>query len=460
MHLYAVPLVFALAGLAFYTVLGGADFGAGWWQLAAVKGPRSAAMRKHAHHAMAPVWEANHVWLIFVLTVTWTAYPLAFGSMASTLSIPLFIAAVGIIMRGMSYALRSGASSERETRVIDTVFALSSILTPFALGAAVGGIASRRVPVGNAAGGPVSSWLNPTSILIGVLAVAAASYLAAVFLSGDAARKGDGELELAFRQRALVAGLAAGAIALAGLLVVRHDASFLYHRLVDGPGLPALVVSIAAGFGTLALVWRRRYEPARFSAALAVAAIIAGWGLAQAPVLLPGLTVRQAAAPHDTLVAVVVAVLAGGAILFPSLAFLFRLVLKGTFDTERAAGEPIPPVRRLLAASSSGLLARVVTACLIAGIGFTTVADAGWAHAIGVSSLLAFVALGFPLALPPDVRRPGSAGVKYDEQEHPARRAEEQAGARLRDQPLHPSAGALRDPQHAQEVGRPRAEHE
>src|SRR6476646_5043067 len=121
---------------------------------------------------MAPVWEANHVWLIFVLTVAWTAYPSAFGSIASTLTFPLFIAAVGIIFRGTAYALRSGASTMRELSAIDTTFALSSILTPFALGAAVGGIASLRVPVGNAAGDLVTSWLNPTSITIGVIAVA------------------------------------------------------------------------------------------------------------------------------------------------------------------------------------------------------------------------------------------------------------------------------------------------
>ena len=126
MHLYDLPLLFALIGLAFYTVLAGADFGAGWWQLTAGKGPDAASIRDHAHHAMGPVWEANHVWLIFVLTVVWTAYPGAFGSIASTLSIPLFIAAVGIIFRGTAYALRAGASTMRELSAIDTAFALSS----------------------------------------------------------------------------------------------------------------------------------------------------------------------------------------------------------------------------------------------------------------------------------------------------------------------------------------------
>src|SRR3954471_22050566 len=297
LHLYLIPLVFAVIGLAFYTVLGGADFGAGFWQLTAGKGRQAQAIREHAYASMAPVWEANHVWLIFVLTVVWTAYPTAFGSIASTLSIPLFIAAVGIIFRGVAYALRAGAASPRELSAIDTVFSISSVLTPFALGAAVGGIASGRVPVGNAAGSQFSSWLNPTSLLIGVLAVATAAYLAAVFLCADAARLGEKTLEQKFRTRALAAGLISGAIALAGVAVLRSDAHPLYHRLVEGQGLVGLVVSLVAGVATLALVWRRQYELSRYGAAVAVASMIAGWALAQSPVFLPGLTIEAASAP-------------------------------------------------------------------------------------------------------------------------------------------------------------------
>src|SRR4051794_38079905 len=171
---------------------------------------------------MAPVWEANHVWLIFVLVVTWTAYPTAFGSIASTLSVALFIAAVGIIMRGTAYALRSGAPPERESEgAIGFIFGASSVLTPFALGAAIGGIACGRVPLGNAAGDLFTSWLNPVSIVIGVLAVVTSGYLAAVYLAGDATRSGELELARAFRQRALVMGVVSGAVAVAGLVVLR-----------------------------------------------------------------------------------------------------------------------------------------------------------------------------------------------------------------------------------------------
>ena len=126
MRLYNVPLVFALIGLGLYAVLAGADFGGGFWALTAGSGPAGERVRDHVHHSVAAVWEANHVWLIFVLTVVWTAYPVAFGSIASTLSVALIIAGFGIIVRGAAYALRSGTSSTAETRVVDTASGLSS----------------------------------------------------------------------------------------------------------------------------------------------------------------------------------------------------------------------------------------------------------------------------------------------------------------------------------------------
>jgi cytochrome d ubiquinol oxidase subunit II len=396
--LSALPLVFVLSGVVLYAVLAGADLGAGFWQLFAGRGRPGEEIREHAHHSMAPVWEANHVWLIFVLTVFWTAYPTAFGSIASTLAIPLFLAGIGIVFRGAAYALRVGASTPRELGVIDTIFSLSSILTPFALGAMVGGIATGRVPVGNAAGDRFSSWLNATSILVGILAVATSAYLAAVYLAADAARRDERGLARAFRARALGAGVVAGALALAGILVIRGDARPLYDELVSGRALPAVIVSALAGLATLALVHRRRFEAARYSAALAVAAVVAGWGLAQWPTILPGLDVRHAAAPHDTLVAVIAAVLGGGAIVFPSLGLLFRLTLAGRFDQSRPA-QAAPPAHGRLEARPA-LLIRLAVACLIVGFGLLTVANAAWAHALGVTALFAFIAAGF-LALVP-----------------------------------------------------------
>src|SRR4051794_17601978 len=306
--LVELPLVFVLIGLGFYVLFGGADFGAGLWQLTAGTGPDAHRLRAAAHGVLGPVWEANHVWLIFVLTVTWTAYPVLFGSAASTLAVPLFLAGLGLVIRGAAYALYSGARSSRETQRIDTAFSVSSVLTPFALGAAVGGLASGRVPVGNAAGNPWSSWLNPTSVVIGLLAVGIAGFLAAVYLCADAVRMSDQVLERSVRVRALASGVVTGALAVAGLVVVALDAPELFTGLVHGAGLAALVVSAVAGIVTLPLVWWRRYRPARLSAALAVAAVIAAWALAQRPYALPrraggGPPREHAAAPAVALLA-------------------------------------------------------------------------------------------------------------------------------------------------------------
>ena len=188
-----------------------------------------------------------------------------------------------------------------------------------------------------------------------------------------------------------------GLVAVGGLAVLHSDAHRLYHGLLHGAGLADLIVSVLAGLTALALVLRASYEPSRYIAALAVTAIIAGWALAQRPLLLTGLTIRQAAAPHDTLVLVVVAVLGGAVILFPSLVFLFRLVLSGRLEHGHAEGsaEARGPAPTLISASSAGLAARSAGACLLAGVGLLTLADAGWAHALGVVSLFGFVVLGF-----------------------------------------------------------------
>jgi cytochrome bd ubiquinol oxidase subunit II len=384
------PLVLMLVGLAAYAVLGGADFGSAFWQFGA-RGERGAALREHAYRAMGPVWEANHVWLVFVLVVCWTAYPQAFASIFSTLSVPLFIAAIGIILRGTAYAVHAGTAREIERRAIDGVFSISSLLTPFALGTVVGAIASGRVPVGNAAGDPLTSWLNPTSLVIGTLAVASGAYVAAVYLAGDAARAGLDDVAAAFRVRALGAGVVTGAIAFAGLAVVAYDADPVGDQLFDWPAVAAIAASAAAGIATLELVRGWRFEAARYSASAAVAAVVAGWALAQRPELLPGLTVEEAAAGRPVLIATIVGVAFGGLILIPSLALLFGLVLHGRFDeqagdrsSDRATLAPRRPRLSLMA------MAAVAGAV---GLPLTLVFDGGPFLAFGVLALLTFVAL-------------------------------------------------------------------
>jgi len=342
-----ICLGFIVLGLTAYGVLGGADFGAGFWDLTAGGDRRGGRVRGLVQRSMSPVWEANHVWLIFVLVIAWTAFPLAFGAIFTTLAVPLFLAALGIILRGTAFALRGQAGTMREARLLGATFALSSVVVPFCFGTVLGGIASGRVRARDPAA-DVDAWLNSTSIAIGVLAVLSGAYLAAVFLAGDARRAELPDLERAFRARALGAGAVTGAAAMVALLVVRSDARPLFDGLTSGSGLAAIIVSALAGIATLALVWTERFDIARGTAALAVAAVIAGWVLANEPDLLPGqLTIDAAAAANATLTALVVSIGLGLVILLPSLYYLYGLVLRGRLDQ---AYEPLDQRFRPLSA--------------------------------------------------------------------------------------------------------------
>jgi cytochrome d ubiquinol oxidase subunit II len=395
MALADLPVISILVGIAAYAVLAGADFGAGAWTLLSGADEAGRGLRDHARHSIGPVWEANHVWLIFILVICWTAYPTAFGSITSTLAIPLYLAAIGIVLRGSAYALRDPAGDTPQAAGIERLFGLSSILTPFALGTVIGGIASARVPVGNSAGHEWSSWLNPTSVLLGVLFVATSAYLAAVYLAADARRLEEPDLERAFRLRALGSGIVAGGLALAGLLVVRSDARPIWDGLTSGVGVAAIAVSGLAGIATIALVWRALYEAARAGAAVAVASIVAGWAIAQQPRLLPGLTVDEAAAPHSTLVALIIGVGVGLLILLPSLALLFRLLLRGTFD-------PAPPDTGEAPASAPAAAGRAPhhpaapVVLFVVGAIVTVLSDSIWTQIAGVAAMLAFIATMLP----------------------------------------------------------------
>jgi cytochrome d ubiquinol oxidase subunit II len=324
-----------LVGLTAYVIFGGADFGAGFWDLTAGGAERGAPVRAMIKRAMSPVWEANHVWLIFVLVMLWTAFPEAFGSITSTLAFPLFIAGLGIVLRGGAFALKGQAATIAEARALGATFALSSVLVPFFLGTVAGAIAAGEVPVGNAKGDQWSSWTGGLQLYVGLLAVLTGAHLAAVFLGADSERAGKPELVDAFRRRALGSGVVTGALALAGLAVVNSDAPDLYDGLTSGVGLACVLASGAAGLVTLWLEWRERFELARYTAAAAVGAIVAGWALAQRPYLLPpDLTVHDAAAPHATLLALVIAACLGMALLIPALAWLYRLAISGRLAYE------------------------------------------------------------------------------------------------------------------------------
>jgi cytochrome d ubiquinol oxidase subunit II len=313
------------AGLTAYALFAGADFGAGFWDLLAGGTERGRAPRRLIEHSIGPVWEANHVWLIFVLVVLWTSFPPAFAAIASTLYIPLTLAALGMIARGAAFAFRHSADQPALQQLFGASFAFSSVITPFFLGTIAGAVASGRVPPGIAAGDVITSWVNPTSILGGVIAVGTCAFLAAVYLCADAQRHSDRTLVEYFRTRAIVTAALVGVVVLAGIVVLYTDAAGLFHGLISR-GLPLILASAAAGIGAIVLLVRRRLTLARVAAALAVTAVIWGWAAAQYPYLLqPQLTVRAAAAPETTLHAMLISLVVGAALVVPSLAFLFTL---------------------------------------------------------------------------------------------------------------------------------------
>jgi len=321
-------------GVTLYAVFGGADFGAGFWTLVARGDERGNRARALIAWAIGPVWESNHVWLIFVLVVLWTGFPEAFGSITSTLFIPLSLAALGIVLRGAGFAFQGVAAKERGRRLATRAFAFSSVLTPFFMGTVAGAVASGRVPIGNAKGDPVTSWVNPVSILIGILFVAAGAYLAAVFLASDARRFGDPDLERYFAARALGAAVAAGVVAVAGIFVLHEDARYIYDGLVS-EGLPLVIASVVFGAAALLLLWRHARHGVRVLAVGAVVAVIWGWGAAQYPYLLPEkLTVADGAAGTETLTALLVVFGVALLVVVPALALLYTLDQRTVLEEE------------------------------------------------------------------------------------------------------------------------------
>jgi cytochrome d ubiquinol oxidase subunit II len=305
-----------LLGVLAYAVFAGADFGAGFWDLTAGGAQRGRAPRSVIDQSLGPVWEANHTWLIYCLVVFWTAFPPAFATVMRTVYLPLGLAALGIVLRGSGFAFRKAVPEIPYRRTAGAAFAASSVVTPFFFGTVAGGIASGRVP-----GGPLASWVNPTSVFTGVLAVAVCAYLAAVFLTADA----PAELVPYFRRRAWITAWVTGLLSVAGIFVLRADAHHLFHGLV-GRALPIVILSVLAGLAALCLLQRTAARLVRALAALAVAAIVVAWGVAQYPYLLgTHAAIGTVAAPDSTLAALVVVVAAAILLVGPSFALLYVL---------------------------------------------------------------------------------------------------------------------------------------
>ncbi|WP_418060130.1 cytochrome d ubiquinol oxidase subunit II [Pimelobacter simplex] len=311
-------------GIIAYAVLGGADFGSGFFDLTAGSSKRGAELRTLVDHSIGPVWEANHVWLIYVLVIWWTGFPESFAAAMSTLVFPLLFALLGIVLRGASFAFRKYAATLAQARLFGIVFATSSIITPFFLGTVAGGIASGRVPL-EGRGDLWTSWLNPTSIFGGVIAVGTCAFLAGTFLVADAERSGQHRLAGELRVRALAVGAITGMLVFAALVPLDRDAPTLAAGL-EGRAAPLVVLAGLAGLGTMVLLWRRRYALARITAVLAVAAVVSGWGVGQYPwLLVDEVTIADAAGARATLQGLLVAVGLAVVVVVPPLAYLFKL---------------------------------------------------------------------------------------------------------------------------------------
>jgi cytochrome d ubiquinol oxidase subunit II len=333
----AVAAILTL-GITLYAVFGGADFGAGMWDLLAGQGSRADRARAQIDRSIAPVWEANHVWLIFVLVVAWTAFSPAFSAVMTTLYIPLALAALGIVLRGSGFAFRHalpGPVRGPATRV----FGVSSVLTPFFLGTVVGAIAAGEVPA-DGGGDPTASWTGTLPLLSGAMFVAAAADLAAVFLVRDSRAAGEPGLERYFARRALGAAVVAGALAAGGIVALHSDARFVYEGLV-GPGLPLVILSGvcgAAALGLLAWGLSRGFDAwisflMRAAAVGAVVAVVWGWFVAQHPYLLPeSLTIDEAAAASASLITVIVVFGIAALLVIPSLALLYVLSQRSALE--------------------------------------------------------------------------------------------------------------------------------
>jgi cytochrome d ubiquinol oxidase subunit II len=312
--------------IAAYALFGGADFGGGIWDLLAGSAERGAAPRELIDESITPVWEGNHVWLVFVLVLLWTAFPPAFAAIFTALFVPLALSLLGIVLRGVGFAFRHTAERLRMRQLTGATFAAASLITPFFMGTVVGAVATGEVPV-HPAGNVLAAWTSPTAILTGFLFVAACAYISAVFLVLEARQRGHQDLVRYFSLRATAAGVLTGALAGGTFAELSSSAPYVYARLT-GVALPLVAISIAAGIAVLVMLWLRWYHPLflRVTAAIAVATVVFGWGLAQYPYLVPtSLPLAAGSAPTAALVAEFV--VAGLAVLLvvPAFALLYFL---------------------------------------------------------------------------------------------------------------------------------------
>jgi len=333
----AITVAIALvAAMAAYALFAGADFGGGIWDLLAGSSARGQRARDAIDASVTPVWEGNQVWIVLGLVLLWTGFPSAFAAISITLFVPLAASALGIVLRGVGFAFRHEAVRPASKRLTGALFASSSLLAPFFLGTAVGAVTTGGIPVPSP-GLSTAAWTTPTALVTGALFVAACAFIGAVYLVGDASRRGHDDLVPYFGRRATITGAAAGILAAVNLARLRGSAPYVFGRLT-GVALPLVVISVLAGGAAVTLILLRRQWLLRVSGALSVAAVLAAWGLAQYPYLFPtNLSVAAAAAPSASLLAEIVVIGMAAVLVVPSFAFLYWLQQHGRLEHDSAS---------------------------------------------------------------------------------------------------------------------------
>lgn len=317
-----------LAAITLYAWSGLADYGAGLWDLLAGGGSRGRPARGLIDAVITPVWEANHVWLVFILVVGWTGFGVAFASIMTALFLPLSLAALGIVLRGANFALRKDAARAGGRHLAGWLFGVASVLTPFCLGATAGAVVAGRVPVGGTGGG-WTHWWHPTPVLVGLLAVAVGGYLSATYLIAEAERRGRPELAGYFRRRALIAGPVALGLGIAALVSLSASHREMFDRVVTR-STPLLLLGVLALAAALLLAARSARRGARAAAALGVAGLVWSWGVAQFPYLLPfELTITAGAGAATTQRWVLAWAAVAAITVVPALLLLYALEQRG-----------------------------------------------------------------------------------------------------------------------------------
>jgi cytochrome bd ubiquinol oxidase subunit II len=320
-----------VAAMAAYALFAGADFGGGIWDLLAGSSPRGHRARDAIDASVTPVWEGNQVWIVLGLVLLWTGFPGAFAAITITLFVPLAASALGIVARGVGFAFRHEAVHPASKRLTGALFATSSLLAPFFLGTAVGAVTTGRVPP-RSHGASTAAWTTPTALVTGALFVATCAFIGAIYLVGDSRRRRHDDLVTYFGHRATVSGVATGVLAAVNLALLHGSAPYVFARLT-GVALPLVIVSVLAGAAALLLILLRRQWLLRILGALAVAAVLAAWGLAQYPWLFPtSLGLAAAAAPEASLLAEIAVIGMAAVLVVPSFAWLYWLQQHGRLE--------------------------------------------------------------------------------------------------------------------------------